>query len=182
MHQEALIKQYEDEMQISKPVVIRTTVDIKPKPSSASSSPTPSPSGRAGGFEEWTTVAGPAKKKNGKSKKKKGTAGDTSLQIPGGASPSTISPAISPRGGSEDVEQRVLDLFEDYISSGDARDTANAVRELKAQSPQQLYRVVELGISSTIDKKENDRELVGKLFTALALEDKILQEEHFVRG
>jgi len=180
VHNEALIKDYEDEMQIVRPVVPRNTVDIKSKPSSASSSPTPSPSGRAGGFDDWTVAGGAKKKSNGKSKKKKQS--DSLTLLPGGFSPNTISPAISPRGPAvEDPEQRVADILEDYISSGDARDTANAVREFKGTFPQLLYKVVEVAIASTIDKKDAERDLVSKLFVSLS-QEKVLAEEHFIKG
>lgn len=169
VHNEALIKQYEDEMNITKPIPIRQTVDIKSKGAPLSTSPMSSSPGG-----EWTTVAAPPKKKNGKKKKKGGVLGSTS------ASPSSGSPAISPRGGDEVTEQRITDILDDYISSGDIQDTTAAVRELKA--PHMLHKLVELGVALTLEKKGGDRAALSTLFTTLGIQEKLLLEEHFIRG
>jgi len=170
VHHEAMIKQYEDELNITKPSVPRT-IHTQSQSTQQQLSSTP-PKLSPPSMDEWQTVGGVSKKKNGGKKKKKPGQHSPS------PSPSTLSPVTTPRLDDSTLEQRLTELLEDYISSGDVADTVLALRELKIP----LHKFVEVCTMTTLEQKDQEREMAGKLFNILAKEEKLLLEEHFIRG
>ncbi len=66
-----------------------------------------------------------------------------------------------------------------YLKSEDLKETVDGIRELEAA--EYLSKIVEQGISMTIEKHDRERQVMAKLFASLS-HDGILKEEHFVKG
>jgi len=59
------------------------------------------------------------------------------------------------------------------------KEASNSFLSLKL--PQHYHKIVELGVSLTLEKTNEDRESISNLFTNLSTES-LLKDEHFVKG
>jgi len=78
-----------------------------------------------------------------------------------------------------DVEQKITTIFNEYLSNLDMKEASNSFLSLKL--PQHYHKIVELGVSLTLEKTNEDRESISNLFTNLSTES-LLKDEHFVKG
>jgi len=75
--------------------------------------------------------------------------------------------------------EKLTPILHEFLISEDVHETVSSIRELEA--PEYRRKVVELGISLTLEKGNRDREIMSKLLTTLSTEG-ILKEDHFVKG
>jgi len=79
----------------------------------------------------------------------------------------------------DDLEQQLSSILKDYLDSGDLKQTEIAIKELGTGTV--LSKLVEIGITISLERNDRDREQTSKLFTAL-LQDNILTQDHLVKG
>jgi len=105
------------------------------------------------------------KKSKGKKKKKK----------PTDSKKSTSDGQLS----DDDLEQQLSSILKDYLDLGDLKQTEVAIKEIGV--PNALPKLVEVGITISLERNDHDREQTTKLFTTL-FNDNILTQEHLVKG
>lgn len=80
----------------------------------------------------------------------------------------------------EDFATAITSLLNDYFTSGEPSEFIEGLKELNA--PHFYPKAVETAISVSLEKKDKERELTSKLFSALLLHEKIVSEEQFTKG
>jgi len=79
----------------------------------------------------------------------------------------------------EDLERKTDMLLEEYLSCADVLEAITCVRELNA--PEYHSNIVSQSVIKCLEKKDNDRELISKLFSAFH-KDKLFLTDTFVKG
>jgi len=77
------------------------------------------------------------------------------------------------------LENHITHILKAYLITGDTRDTKVSLRELK--SIDAAWKLVEYGVTYTLEKNEKDREFISKLFSELHAEN-YLNQSNFERG
>lgn len=119
------------------------------------------------------------KKEEKKSNKKKKTKTKQTASPTASASSSPRQPQAALKVDSIEVfESKLNAVLDDYFSSQDVNDTVISIRALRAKDTAKL---VELAVSHALEKKEEERNLLVKLLSALTKE-KLLSEDSFIKG
>jgi len=88
------------------------------------------------------------------------------------------NPAVKATG-DDDIESQITTILKEFLSSDDFKEAKASLRELK--SIDAGWKLVENGVTFTLEKNERDRESVSKLFSELNSEN-FLNQSNFERG
>lgn len=177
VHADAASKEFEDDFSITgftlSPRPGTNIPSTQPSSGTYSSSPqltgeylSKSPSSTSTISAPATTkpASKPKKKKDSKSKSKSDTL--------------TISEPVF-FASPQEYEEKVTDILKEFLQSNDTKEVVTALREL--DFPEYRFKVIEAGITLTLEKGDKDRQAMSKLFTILSKEG-LLNESNFVKG
>jgi len=78
----------------------------------------------------------------------------------------------------EELEKRTYMLLEEYLSNGDIKEAEQCIKDLCA--PEYHNKIIEQGITISLERHDKQRELISKLFCELSPD--IFSEGDFIKG
>jgi len=183
VHADAMAKQFADELE----AVMGVT--LTPTGGSTGTTPTPGKKGTVKGArdtspqpsrttDEWQTQG--VKKPKGKKGKSASTKQPQLLDISEPESITTPNRFATGTLSAEDVEQAINNILQEYFVNTDTKEAVRALLQL-LKGTDFLSKIVEVGISNSLEKKDKERDLVSKLFGQLCAKGK-LTEQQFAKG